>query len=39
LGDSRVYCESQCLKEIGWENWIVFVRFMIRLFGWFFCTS
>ena len=39
FGDSGVYCESQFLKEIGWEDWIVFVRFMVRVIGGFFCTS
>jgi hypothetical protein len=27
------------LNEIGWEDWIVFVRFMVRVIGGFFCTS
>jgi len=27
------------LEEIGWEDWIVFVKLMIRVSGGFFCTS
>jgi len=32
-------CKSHCLKERGWENWIVFVKLMIRVSDGFFCVS
>jgi len=36
LGDFGGKCKSQCLKEIGWGDWIVFVSLMIRVSGGFF---
>jgi hypothetical protein len=38
FGDIGGYCKSQCLKEVGWEDWIVFIRHMIRVSGGFFCA-
>jgi hypothetical protein len=38
LGDLGGKCKRQCLKEIGWEDWIGFVRLVIRVSGGFFCT-
>jgi hypothetical protein len=38
LGRPERKMKSQCLKEMGWEDRIVFVRLMIRISGRFFCT-
>ena len=32
-------CNKECLQEIGWEDWIVCVRLMIRVTAGFLYTS